>query len=73
MEAAKKGINRCPINVNIEWVKAHKSNKYNQAADKLAKQSAKMPLIDLFVIAKPLKNGLIEAQNVAVSQLSGKK
>jgi len=39
----RKEVNKCPIKVNIEWVKAHKSNKYNQAADKLAKQSAEMP------------------------------
>ena len=39
----RKEVNRCPIKVNIEWVKAHKSNKYNQAADNLAKQSAEMP------------------------------
>jgi ribonuclease HI len=39
----KREVNKCPIKVDIEWVKAHKSNKHNQAADKLAKQSAAMP------------------------------
>ena len=27
----------------MQWVKAHKSNKYNKAADDLAKRSAKIP------------------------------
>ena len=39
----KREVNKCPIKVDIEWVKAHKGNKYNQAADRLAKQSSEMP------------------------------
>ena len=37
-------VRKCPIKVNIEWVKGHKDSKYNRAADKLAKQSAAMPI-----------------------------
>ena len=40
----RKKVNKCPIRVDIEWVKAHKKNKYNRAANKLAQQSAAMPL-----------------------------
>lgn len=40
----KKEVNKCPLKVDIEWVKAHKRNVYNKRADNLAKQSAKMPL-----------------------------
>lgn len=39
----RKEVKKCPINVNVEWVKAHKNNTHNRAADKLAKQSASMP------------------------------
>ena len=39
----RKEVNTCPIRVNVEWVKGHKSNVHNRAADKLAKQSASMP------------------------------
>lgn len=39
----KKEVNKCPIHVDLEWVKAHKSNKHNKAADDLAKESASMP------------------------------
>lgn len=39
----RKEVAACPIRVAIEWVKAHKSNVHNRAADKLAKQSAEMP------------------------------
>jgi len=39
----RKEVNACPIRVDVEWVKAHKSNIHNRAADKLAKESASMP------------------------------
>lgn len=39
----RKEVNKCSIRVELEWVKAHKSNKHNKAADQLAKQSASMP------------------------------
>ena len=51
----RKEINRCPINVNIEWVKAHKRNKYNRAADKLAKQSAALPFNKPFSFSETTK------------------
>lgn len=44
----RKEVNKCPINVDIEWVKAHKGHKYNKAADRLAKQSAEMPFNEPF-------------------------
>ena len=40
----RKEVNKCPIKVSMEWVKSHKSSKYNRMADKLAKQSAAIPL-----------------------------
>jgi len=40
----RREVNKCPIKVNIEWVKGHKSSKYNRAADRLAQQSAEMPI-----------------------------
>lgn len=39
----RKEVNACPIRVKVEWVKGHKSNVHNRAADKLAKKSASMP------------------------------
>jgi ribonuclease HI len=39
----RKEVNACPIRVKVEWVKGHKSNIHNRAADNLAKQSASMP------------------------------
>ena len=39
----RKEVNSCPLPVDIEWVKAHKSNVHNRAADKLARTSASMP------------------------------
>ena len=39
----RKEVNNCAIRVDVEWVKGHKSNLHNRAADKLAKQSASMP------------------------------
>ena len=39
----RKAVHACPIRVDVKWVKAHKSNIHNRAADKLAKQSAAMP------------------------------
>lgn len=39
----RKEVNKVPIRVDIEWVKGHKQNIHNRAADKLAKESASMP------------------------------
>lgn len=39
----RKEVKKCPIHIKVEWVKGHKSNKHNRAADKLAKKSASMP------------------------------
>ncbi|MGA9031964.1 MAG: RNase H family protein [Sulfuricaulis sp.] len=39
----RKEVKNYPIKVDIKWVKAHKSNKYNRAANKLAQQSASLP------------------------------
>lgn len=39
----RKEVNACPLAVDVRWLKGHKSNIYNRAADKLAKQSAAMP------------------------------
>lgn len=39
----RKAVEACSIRVDVKWVKAHKSNLHNRAADKLAKQSAAMP------------------------------
>lgn len=47
----KKEVKKCPISVDMEWVKAHKGHKYNKAADRLAKQSAEMPF------REPLSHG----------------
>ena len=40
----RREVKKCPIKVDVEWVKAHKTNKYNQKANTLAQQSAKLPL-----------------------------
>ena len=48
----RREVNACPIRVNIEWVKGHKSNIHNRAADKLAKQSAMMPFNKPFSISE---------------------
>lgn len=47
----RKEVNKCPLKVDIEWVKAHKHNVYNKKADNLAKQSAEMPF------QKPFSHG----------------
>jgi len=39
----RKEVNKCPLKVEMKWVKGHKGSKYNKVADKLAKQSAEMP------------------------------
>lgn len=39
----RKEVNSCPLRVEVRWVKGHKSNVYNRAADKLAKKSAAIP------------------------------
>lgn len=38
----RKEVSACPIRVDVEWVKGHKTNLHNRAADKLAKESASM-------------------------------
>lgn len=40
----RREIKSCPIPVKIEWVKSHKKNIHNRAADKLAKESAATPV-----------------------------
>ena len=40
----RKGVNKCPLKVYTEWVKAHKGNRFNNAADNLAKKSAEIPI-----------------------------
>lgn len=40
----RREVNKCPIKVNIEWVKGHKKSKYNRVAHRLATQSAKIPI-----------------------------
>lgn len=39
----RREVKGCSIRVDIAWVKGHKSNVHNRAADKLAKESASMP------------------------------
>lgn len=39
----RKESNAFPIPIKVGWVKGHKSNVHNRAADKLAKKSASMP------------------------------
>jgi ribonuclease HI len=39
----RKQVNSFPLRVHVEWVKGHKSNIHNRAADRLAKESASMP------------------------------
>lgn len=39
----RKEVNAFPVRPKVEWVKGHKSNVHNRAADKLAKKSASMP------------------------------
>jgi len=45
-----RAVGKIPIRVDLEWVKAHKSNVHNKAADKLAKKSAAIP------VNKPFSN-----------------
>lgn len=40
----RKAVKKYPLQVKIEWVRAHKSNKHNRAADKLARKSAQLPV-----------------------------
>lgn len=51
----RKEVNRCPLKVHPEWVKAHKSNKYNKVANDLAKRSAEMPLNKPFSYSETTK------------------
>ena len=39
----RKEVQRCPLRVHIEWVKAHERNPHNCAADSLARTSASAP------------------------------
>lgn len=39
----RKEVDACSVRVDVEWVKGHKSNLHNRAADRLAKQSASTP------------------------------
>jgi ribonuclease HI len=47
----RKEVSHIPIRVELEWVKAHKSNRHNKAADKLAKDSASVPINKPFSIS----------------------
>lgn len=40
----RKQVRNCPVRVDVEWVKSHKSNTHNVAADKLARKSAELPV-----------------------------
>lgn len=40
----KREVDKLPIRIEVEWVKAHKSNLHNRAVDKLAKKSALLPV-----------------------------
>lgn len=48
----RKEVNACAIRVNVEWVKAHKSNVHNRVADQLAKESASMPFNRPFSVSE---------------------
>jgi len=48
----RKLINKCAIQVDVEWVKAHKRNMHNRAADKLAKKSASSPVNKPFSLSE---------------------
>lgn len=37
-------VRQVPLRVDLQWVKAHKRNRHNSAADKLAKLSASVPI-----------------------------
>ena len=43
---------RDSVRVDLEWVKAHKSNIHNRAADKLAKASASAPINKPFSVSE---------------------
>jgi len=51
----RREVNRCPLHVYVEWVKAHKSHKYNKIADGLAKRSAETPLKKPFSFSETTK------------------
>lgn len=40
----RREMRKCPLKVDVEWVKGHKGSKHNRTADKLAKRSAETPL-----------------------------
>ena len=47
----RRELNHVPIRVDLQWVKAHKSNRHNKAADKLAKESASVPINKPFSVS----------------------
>lgn len=51
----RKEVSRVPLRVDIQWVKAHKSNLHNRAADKLAKKSAEVVLNKPFTVSGTAK------------------
>jgi ribonuclease HI len=51
----RKEVSKCPLKVDIEWVKAHKTNKFNKLADDLAKKSADTPLQKPFTFSDTTK------------------
>lgn len=48
----RKVVDDFPIRVELEWVKAHKSNLHNRAADNLAKASASIPINKPFSVSE---------------------
>lgn len=48
----RKAVSNMPIRVDLEWVKGHKSNPHNRAADKLAKRSAETPINKGFSVSE---------------------
>ncbi len=50
-----RAVNSIHLRVDVEWVKAHKSNLHNRAADKLAKTSASTPINKRFSISETTK------------------
>lgn len=43
-KALRKEVNSIPVRIDLDWVKSHKKNIHNKAADRLAKESAAIPI-----------------------------
>lgn len=48
----RKAVKNTGIRVDVEWVKGHKSNLHNKAADRLAKKSASAPINQPFTTSE---------------------